>query len=262
MVKRRTLPRGANPPYHDMRLDFEILAASGLFNKTSTGHVSVKPLQHFSVVGAMFTDQFKLLETDRNTITATLQELDGAGIPIAPLPEFHFYNLLAPVNSDFLVNAIVAPECAQTDVVIASYIWGGQSEDLIIERMPYAQQSIAYNSFDQMYRDFQIYRNNREVSISRAQAFYKDAWSQACESAGARVVMTRGDDNSLDTVNTEHLLRGKFYQAAIGNGERHKSRHYFSGSLGFALSPDAISDYAPVANPGHLLGERIVKLAR
>lgn len=256
----------AGKAYHNLSLDFALAAESGLHqSRIITPTLRPAPLKYFSVVGAMFTSTFEMYDKDRSTILDTLETLQEAGLPIDAQPEFRFYNLLAPIHADFLGEVFSGAPVPCTDVMIASYLFGKSSPDITIDK-GFSQEQIneTYDNFRYMYSDHHFRRGNynREVSISSFQADSECAWAHGCEQAGVKVVVTRANDNSIDTVNTEHLARTDYFKTLVSNAENFPAKRYYMGKLGFSLSPDAIREYAPTANSNHILGERLIKLAQ
>lgn len=256
----------AGKAYHNLSLDFALAAESGLHeSRIITPAPRPAPLKYFSIVGAMFTSAFEMYDKDRNTILDTLEALQEAGLPIDDQPEFRFYNLLAPIHADFLREVFSGGPVPRTDVMIANYLFGKSSHEITIDK-GFSQEQIneTYDNFRYMYSDHHFRRGNynREVSISTFQADSESAWAHGCEQAGVKVVVTRANDDAIDTVNTEHLARRDYFKTLISNAENFPAKRYYMGKLGFSLSPGAIRDYAPIVNPNHLLGERLIKLAR
>lgn len=253
-------------PYHNLALDFAIASQANTPSSAQTitcKTPAAQPLKYFSVVGAMFSGDMQMYDKDLNTVIDTLVTLKESGIPIDAKPEFRFYNLLAPINADFLDEAFLQPQ--PSDVVILSYIFGKKSQNAVITD-GFSKEQIfePYNDFRYMYNDyrFRIGKLNREVTISERQLHSDTIWSDACKNVGAKIVVTRANDNQEDTVNTAHFERASDFKPVIHNTSANISSRYRLGNLGFSVSELAIQDLASIAHDANDLGRQLKYQAR
>lgn len=218
-------------------------------------------ISNITVVGGLFDKHYNLFGDDITTVKRSLIVLDRAGITIADQPTFHFYNLLAPLKNDFLRTAWLAEPKIQTDLIITCGIWGGQSTQLLIHMFARAQRDEAYESFNEMYMDWNKgFRDNRELSISDIQCD-EEGWPLAAHWSGAKVVVTRGPDDDLDAVGSNHFLFKDFYRAAMHTREKFETvGGSIGGPLGIVVHKDAIAELQQTANRKDKLGKRILAL--
>ena len=240
------MPSGTHP-YSNTHLD-ELL-------KPVVSGSAPPVISKITVVGGLFDKNYMLHDDDIATVKRALKVLDRAGIGIARDPRFDFYNLLAPLKSDFIHAAWAGEPRPEADMIVVCGIWGGRSPDMEIGRFPRHVQDSAYENFRERYK----FSDLREVSISFGQCS-PDGWPMAAHFAGAKIVVTRGPDG-MDAVNSSHFLVGEFYKAAIATGENYEYVHgSISGPLGIVVHKDAAAELKARANPCDHLGQRILNL--
>ncbi len=218
------------------------------------------PIRSVAVVGALIDSKHTLFGDDVRTIEQTFTLLGRAGIGIDPAPSFQFYNLLAPVRSDFLKAALEDKIAPPADLLIVCGVWGGRSRDYTPDRFHPDQIETPYENFQEVYWDkFKGYRENREVSISPLQSA-EGAWADAADAIGAKIVVTRGP-TGIDAINSDDFLSRPFYKAAACTKDQ---IGYVSGivcgPLSFLVHESALPLACAMAKPSDSLGKRILAL--
>lgn len=242
-----------NPPFAEASLDRALARWVPPSDK--------EPLvRSVAVVGALLDSKNMLFGDDVRTIEQSFTLLGRAGIGIDPAPSFQFYNLLAPVRSDFLKAALVDDIAPKADLLIVCGVWGGRSRDYTSDRFHPDQIEKPYENFQEVYWDrFKGYRENREVSISRLQCA-EGVWADAADAVGAKIVVTRGPDG-IDAINSDDFLSRPFYKAAAHTKDQ---VGYVSGiicgSLSFLVHESAVPLACASAKPSDRLGARILAL--
>lgn len=251
--QRRRNSRFDDTPYSSLLTDTYL----SRWNKSTSDAPVIKTV---AVVGALFDSKFSLFNDDLRTIEKSFDVLHRAGIPCSPETNFRFYNLLAPIKSDFLRAALVEGEYHKADALIVCGVWGGKSDRYSPSSFHPDQIDKPYENFREIYWDISKgYRHNREVSISHIQSM-EGTWAQAANAIGAKVVITRGP-TGIDAINSDDFLHGSFYKAAFQTKDQfeHVSAT-IGGSLGILVHKDAVKDLKAVANPQDALGKRILAM--
>ncbi|PZO88738.1 MAG: hypothetical protein DI626_01095 [Micavibrio aeruginosavorus] len=245
----------SKPPYSSARWSSQFNSHNR--REESTEPASAAPIKSVSVVGAVFDRNYNLYSGDIETINRSLKILENANIPLDKKADFHFYNLLAPVNSDFLRAALIDRIAPASDALIVCGVYGRFHPEIVLESMPYYQRDIPYDAVDYMYSDVRHgLAHNREVGVSLLQAD-PFSWASAANAIGAKIVFTRG--GSQDEIGTGNFLKNGFYRAAIDTDEKHEMIYCaVSGSLGIAVHEKAVAELQKNALPGNLLGQRIL----
>ncbi len=245
------------PPYSSERWSSEF---SDYAAELRGGVISDRPaIRAISVIGALFDKNYNMYGGDVETILRSVMLLEDSNISLSQNTDFHFYNLLAPINSDFLRAAILDKNAPASDAVIVCGAYGRFHPEIVLDNMPYYQRDIPYDTVEYIYNDIKLgLAYNREVGISRLQAD-PCAWPEAADAIGAKIVITRG--GSQDEISTKTFLQSEFYRAAIGTDEKHEMVYCtVSGSLGVAIHENAVAELQERAKPNNLLGQRILSL--
>lgn len=248
-----------NAPYCDAAPDLKFSRALSLNAAPEDREPMVTDV---AVVGALFDGQFRIFQDDVTTILRAVGALQKAGVPLAPLLHFHFYNLLAPLKNDFLRAALWRKTAPPAQALITLSVFGSGNPDLDIRLFRREQRDVPYENFDRpyqvLYRDLDKgFRDNREIAISSFQAA-PESWPKAADAIGAKFVVAQGPAHDLDAVNSNHFLPGDFYKAVIPSRENFEPcGNYVPGPLGILVHRDAIEELRPLANPDHLLGQRL-----
>lgn len=227
--------------------------------RSELSDVEKPDISTIGVVGALFDKDYNLFRDDEVTIKRTVAVLKRAGITVANIPSFQFYNLLPPIKNDFFQATLPGSDAAQADLLIVCAVCNIQADYLTIDKMHPLQRGRAYENFGEAYHDlYKGYNFNREVSIS---PYYKvpNAWATGAHNAGAKIVVTRGGEH--DEIHSGDFLRGDYYVAAMPTSERfERISATVSGSLGVVVHRDAVAGFKTTADAQDLLGQRILAL--
>ena len=212
-----------------------------------------------SVVGALFDKKHNLYGKDKIIITNALRILKEAEIPLARNLRFHFYNLLPPLSSDFLRASILNKSAPQSDVVITCGLWGRKTGSHDIDSLhPLQRRPLEDFSYDQIEGDFERgFRERRMTTVSRLQAA-PETWAMASDNVGAKFVITEGDDNDLDYVNTNHFLFDDFYNAVVPTSKKFQRSQ--NGHYGILVRNEDIAEIKRNTCARSPLGQRIYNL--
>ena len=227
--------------------------------RTGPRKIETPSVSTIAVAGALFDKGYNLFHDDEVTIKRTLDVLSRAGVGVASVPSFKFYNLLAPLKNDFLGAALDSEKALQADLLIVCGIHNTRVSDALISRMHPLQRDYAYENFENLYDDFsQGFNHNREISISPHQMDER-SWARAADRAGIKIVVTRG--GSHDEICSHDFLRGDFYRVAIGTPEKFERMDtIISGHLGIVVHKDSVESLKRTADPQDVLGQRILAL--
>lgn len=242
------------PPFRSEALDKDVA-------RFHSRKGSEEPLvQSVAVVGALLDSRYSMHLDDLRTLEKSYDILDRAGIPRAPVPELHIYNILAPVRSDFLRAALVDRLAPKADMLVVCGVWGGHGDRYCEHSYSRDQIEAPYENFYEIYWDkFKGYHENREVSISELQS-YPGSWPEAANEIGAKIIMTRGPAG-IDAVNSRHFLTSSFYRAAFETEEKYEYvAGNICGSIGILLHRDAVPVIQKSVHGRDMLGERILSL--
>lgn len=245
------------PPYSSSRWNnhFSDYAA-----EVRGGIIADKPaIRSLSIIGAIFDKDYNMYAGDLETIRRSIKILEDSNITLSPNADFHFYNLLAPINSDFLQAALIENSAPSSDAMIVCGVYGRFHPEIILNHMPYYQRDIPYDGVDYIYIYSDV-RNglahNREIGVSLLQAD-PFSWANAADAIGAKIVITRG--GSQDEISTKNFLKSTFYRAAIDTDEKHEMVYCaVSGSLGVTVHQNAVAELQEKIVPNNLLGQRIL----
>lgn len=252
--KRRPRDNATNPPYTSDELDKELNTLLAPSNDMST-YKDDPTIKTVAVVGALFDKDYNMFREDWRTVQKSLQLLRDAQISMTNNIKFLFYNLLAPIQSDFMAAAILDNCAPQADAVITCYLYGTRY-GRITTSMLHPHQMKPYEDFSEIYTDCLSprYSYNREISISHLQQ-EPGFWPRAADLVDAKFVITYGGKS--DELNTDDFLMDDFYQAAIHTDEKGLPMHT---EFGILVSNAHLAKIQTEANAAHVIGQRILAL--
>ncbi|MCK6418388.1 MAG: hypothetical protein L6Q57_05555 [Alphaproteobacteria bacterium] len=204
--------KGCCPPYNNPALD-------ALFQKPHDGYkMSDEPhaIRDVAIVGGIINSKGLLCTRDLSRIGDTLCILNDMGLPIHPKLRIWIYNLLRPLNSDFLKAASAdyrpqphGPE--QIDVVISAFIYNGNG----------AQSKSNY-------------RITSDLQEQQSQS--GGIWGRAAQNLGAKFIFTFGQ--VVLEIHTGHFSHGGAYKTLISTEENYDDDR---DSIGICIAPDIIA---------------------
>lgn len=154
---------------------------------SSVGYKSGKPcppppfIKTVAIVGAVFVTRSELRFNDFATLQESVAILKGAGFAFAPETKYHFYNLLPPLNNDFLQAALDKPAQNKADAVI---VCGVPSHGITYDTPnKYFPRPHAYA--------FRGSERPPENLISPLHEI-EGVWAIAADAIGAKIIITRG----------------------------------------------------------------------
>ena len=183
-----------NLPYHSDELDeFFGVQAMRLAGETVPADPSIKTV---GVVGALFDKDHNLYYADQRIIEKSLRILKAANISMSQNIQFHFYNLLAPISSDFLFATLIDKSAPKADALILCDLKGDTTGRTNFYDLRYDQQVQPYENLDfEEMRQLDFYRDlDRRHGTSPLQQHDK-SWSLAAAHVGAKIVIIDGSDN-------------------------------------------------------------------
>lgn len=252
------MPEDTAPPYSSEKLDAQLNAATNIAGNEAD---DAPHITRAAIVGALLDKDYNLYHDDYKTIRRALNVLRSAHIKISSSIQFDFYNLFAPIKSDFLRAALIDHTAPPADLVVICGIFGSRNPINVIDHVPAPQRDEppvftgAYTSeFTGAYNPF------RETSISFLQVS-PETWPMAAHAIGAKFVVTRGPTNDTDAVTSNHFMVGDWYKVAMPTSAyfEHVSA-IIDGPLGIMVRTDALDDIKASVYKNNPLGKRILVL--
>jgi hypothetical protein len=202
-MRRRSLTE-TNEPYES--LEFE----AGLRTRFNIAFSDEKnALRDVSIVGAVVANNHAIMCEDVSTVVSALETLNHARIPLHWQSRFYFYNLLPPVESDFLKRNYTPLLPADknplsSDVLITCGLNASLPNSWnLYERMP-AYRQVGFESVDgYLYGDNDVFHDthiNRLTAVSRLQS--PGMWMECAENIDAKFIFTRGGPDDEISTNT------------------------------------------------------------
>jgi hypothetical protein len=188
----------------------------------------------------------------------TLSQFSQAGIPTSNDVTFDIYNLLPPVQSDFLNHADMFADISETSIGV----------DLVSINYVHANGSIPGDRFYNTHRGFEVLSHStfcdtidasdRLTSASRLSRS-DNIWPSATFNTGASFVATHG--GAQDEVNTTHFEGHdkSVILTSTKDAEAHKRENRTSGKpMGVIANRENLARYARHAQPQNPLGQAMI----
>jgi hypothetical protein len=254
-----------NQPFYDIL--FDRLLCKDIANRGGVNFCDAKlAFRRIAVVGMLFPTQQKFKGTgfpmpdelscdDKVMVHQALCSFSAAGIPTSPNVEFDIYNLLPPIQSDFLraADPLEPIEFPNVDLVIINYV---PAED--IGYTPLQKQhdtSDGFENLDHLNLSKECH-NRRYRSVSRLNNM-NDIWAQACLNIGAKFVVTY-NDFAHDEINTLHLGFHEQMKLIVSSQAEHSAAGHY---IGVVANARTLSDYEAHARENSLIGAGIKRQA-
>ncbi len=251
----RPRDNATNKPYESEKLNIEFNMRA--IKKHGLPAQVVNPtIKTIGVVGALFDKDQNIYGHDVMIVQDALALLRATKISMAGLLKFHFYNLLAPISSDFLEASLLDNRAPKADALILCDIHGDRSGQNNFAKLRYDQQVTPYDNLEYEYlKDVDLYRDKpRLVGVSHIQQLVPEAWGRCADLVDAKLVFVAGSKAS-DCLVTDAFIEGGHYQVAIGSEEKLPRVN-----LGVVASNAHLEKLQKEVSPNHILGERILSL--
>lgn len=213
------------------------------------------PDDEYTQSGMVLPD--RLWSDDIAMLKRSVRVLSDAGIPVHTEPEFSIYNLLPPVQSDFLMSAHPVPEMRadfpDADLVVVAYI----------PRMGAGPFDRFYNTKsgfkDLKAKDMcEIEGADKLISVSRLHR-ERDIWAEASFSLGAKFIVTHGGtQDEITTVDMEDHKNSVILACSRANEQK---KIYSHQNTGVIANRNIVAEYAADANPENEIGAALIRAA-
>lgn len=245
-----------NPPYSSIKLNAELNATlNPNLNLNLASTIEDPTIKNIGVIGALFDKNHNIYHRDTRIITGALTIMRDANISMAPDLNFHFYNLLSPIRSDFLAAALKDNCAPKADALILCYLYGTRYGFTTIDMLHPVQRDEAYENFSEAYSDgLGRFHTPREVAVSPFQ-LRRGFWPRAADIVDAKIIVTYG--GKQDELNTDDFISESFYQAAIKTDEKNSP---YDKDYGVLVNNAHLKALQSEANPQSEVGRRILKL--
>lgn len=247
--------RHANPPYHDRKLDMDIMLELIKREGLEKFSMDILPLQSVSVVGALLKNTHgapyktgDLYKDDMKAIVDVLTHFNQAGIHIAPNAQFHFYNLLPPVESDVLLaeDEDYAKDLPQSDLMILSYLIRRGYTPMTSDY----STDLGFTNFEgNLYQPWPSREHKNLISTSPLSDEH-GIWPRAARNLGVKFVAATGTDHDEVTAKD---FGGSEYEGIVLAQDGHR----IGASYGHELSLVArnFGNMAALTKEGSIIGE-------
>tara|TARA_B100000780_G_scaffold274724_1_gene240170 strand:+ start:5431 stop:6213 length:783 start_codon:yes stop_codon:yes gene_type:complete len=190
---------------------------------------------------------------DQAMLRKTFDTLSKAGIPLNPEAKFHVYNILPPVQSDFLSAATHHQDVPfpKNDLAVIMYLpkHGLMPHD----RFYNIGAGFKDYSSDELYGDITW---SRYVSVSRMHHEY-NIWADASKNTSARIVITHGGTD--DEITTEQFKDHTDFKTLVDSHINQKEKgQYARNNMGVMIQPQMLECHAANLNSHNEIGAAIL----
>lgn len=230
----------------------DIAVVGGLFfNKNPENYISSEylgtPLAEEAMKFLLTTED--LLSDDITTIIESCEHLSQAGIPLRSSTKFHFYNILPPIRSDFLLS--VDRDTAKSRPKAQALILSGVAK--------YGHIPSDFDYQDNGYDNREQIGDINNTSHLANSPLHRDprVWEIASKRTNVPFVVIRGGVEN--EISTKHFDNKLYFDVAISSKSDLKFS-YTTGSndLGLVFLKSALDQYKDQLVPGTVFGDALL----